>query len=191
MNCSKCGTELTEGAAFCPSCGASTASEATTPAPSQPTASSSGTAAGVPAYKFDAKHLSTTDRIVGVAALVLFISLFLSWFGVGPYSASGLDAHGYLYIVLIIALVEIFYLAARAGWEQVRSKVPVPHGQLLIGANLLNLVLVIIGFFDKPGGYGISGVGWRFGAILALVAAVVAAAPRIVTEILDRRAKAS
>ena len=45
----------------------------------------------------------------------------------GSFTADGLTAHGYLYIVLFLLLGEIGYLAARAGWDQVRAKVPVPH----------------------------------------------------------------
>ena len=39
---------------------------------------------------------------------------------------------------------------------------------------MVNLLLTFIGFIDKPYGFG---VGWSFGAFVALVAAVVAAAP--------------
>jgi hypothetical protein len=44
----------------------------------------------------------------------------------------------------------------------------------MLVATIVNLVLVFIAFIDKPGG---SGVGWEFGAFVALIAAVVAAAP--------------
>jgi len=144
----------------------------------------------VPAYKFDAKQWTNTDKVIGVAAVVLFISLFLPWYGISigiaSFTADGLTAHGYLYIVLILLLGEIGYLAARAGWEQVRSRVPIAHHQLLLVVNIINLVLVVIAFLDKGG----SGVGWRFGAFVALVAAVVAAAPKLADQVLNRRAKA-
>ena len=41
-------------------------------------------------------------------------------------------------------------------------------------ATIVNAVLVLIAFIDKPGG---SGIGWGFGAIVGLIAALVAAAP--------------
>ena len=47
-------------------------------------------------------------------------------------------------------------------------------------ATIVNLVLVFIAFIDKPGG---SGVGWEFGAFLALIAAIVAAAPYAVPQL--------
>ncbi len=50
----------------------------------------------------------------------------------------------------------------------------------MIVATVVNLVLVFIAFIDKPGG---SGVGWEFGAFLALIAAFVAAAPYAVPQL--------
>jgi uncharacterized membrane protein len=134
--------------------------------------------------KFNAARWTKNDRIVGVATFVLFISLFLSWFGVsasyGVYSvsvsASGLSAHGYLYIDLILCIAILIYLAVRAMFEEMPFKVPVPHETLLFVATAINFLLVLIGFLAKPGG---SGVGWRYGAFIGLVAAIVAVAPYV------------
>jgi hypothetical protein len=109
---------------------------------------------------------------------VLFISLFLPWFSVSfafvTASASGLTAHGFLYIVLLICLAIFAYLVARAGFEEMPFKMPVGHEPVLLIATLVNAVLVLIALIDKP--YG-SGVGWSYGGFLALIAAVIAAAP--------------
>ena len=141
-------------------------------------------ASSMPAYKFDAARWSLADRISGVATVVLFISLFLSWFGISvigiTVTASGLSAHGFLYVVLIICILIVAYLALRAGWEKLPGGVNVPHLVTMMVATLVNLALVLIAFFDKPGG---SGVGWEFGAVLALIAAVVAAAPYTVPQL--------
>jgi hypothetical protein len=180
MNCSRCGQPLVAGAATCANCGAPTGV-------AHPTGQPPAAGSQIPAYKFDARHWTNTDKVIGVAAVVLFISLFLPWYGVSigfaSVTASGLTAHGYLYIVLILLLAEIAYLAARAGWDQARSKVPIPHHQLLLVINGINLVLVVIAFLDK----GPSGVGWRFGAFVGLVAAVVAAVPKLADQIANRR----
>jgi hypothetical protein len=50
----------------------------------------------------------------------------------------------------------------------------------MMSATIVNLVLVVIAFIDKPGG---SGVGWGFGAVLGLIAAAVAAAPYAVPQL--------
>ncbi len=143
---------------------------------------SSGSA--VPAYRFEAARWSLADRIAGVASIVLFISLFLSWFGVSvigiTVTASGVSAHGFLYIVMIICILEVAYLVLRAGWDRLPISTNIPHLTVMMVATIVNLVLVFIAFVDKPGG---SGVGWEFGAFLALIAAAVAAAPYAIPQL--------
>jgi phosphoglycerol transferase MdoB-like AlkP superfamily enzyme len=124
------------------------------------------------------------DRIAGIATIVLFISLFLSWFGITvlgiTVTASGVSAHGWLYVVMILDILVVAYLALRAGWDELPFSVNIPHLTLMMVATIVNLVLVFIAFIDKPGG---SGVGWEFGAFLALIAAVVAAAPYAIPQL--------
>jgi len=131
----------------------------------------------VPAFSFDAKRWSKNERITGVATLVLFISLFLPWFGVsyGLYSGT-VDGlwHGWMYIVLILSLAVMAYLVARAGFEKMPFNIPGTHEQLLLIGTGVSFVLTLLAFVFKPGG---SAVGWRFGAFVGLAAAVVAAAP--------------
>jgi hypothetical protein len=150
-------------------------------------AASSSSSSSIPAYKFDAARWSLADRIAGVATVVLFISLFLSWFGVSvigiTVTASGLSAHGYLYIVLILCILIVAYLAMRAGWDELPLSVNLPHLIVMLVATIVNLVLVLIAFLDKPGG---SGVGWEFGAVLGLIAAVAATAPYAIPQLRDR-----
>ncbi|MGH9007907.1 MAG: zinc ribbon domain-containing protein [Acidimicrobiales bacterium] len=180
MNCTSCGHELGASDATCPNCGQAVGAPA---AVATATARPGGSAA---AFKFDRSRWSTTDLVAGVATLVMFISLFLPWFGVslGPVgiTVDGLTAHGYLYIPLILALVEIGYLVTIAGMPEIRGRVPVPHEMLLAVINIVSLVLVLIGFLDKGG----SGIGWRFGAFVALIAAAVAAAPKLAVSLSGR-----
>ena len=193
MICTQCEGEIPEGATECPHCGAvvvlaesagsgpavadilSTPAAPGGPAAAVPAAPSSGSA---PAFKFDMERWSRADRIAGGATLVLFISLFLPWFSyryiVGiTYSWNGL-VHGYMYITLLICLAIFAYLIAIAGYERLPFKLPVRHEAAILIATVVNLVLVFIGFIDKP--YGV-GVGWSFGSFVGLVAAIVAAAP--------------
>lgn len=146
----------------------------------------------MPAYKFDAARWSLADRIAGVATIVLFISLFLAWFGISvigiTVTASGLSAHGFLYLVLIISILIVAYLVLRAGWEELPGGVNLPHLVTMMVATLVNVALVLIAFFDKPGG---SGVGWQFGAFLGLIAAIVAAAPYAIPPLRERTGAAN
>ena len=135
-------------------------------------------------FKFDVKRWSQTDRIVAIATLVLFVSLFLSWFGAGIYvynvTVDGLW-HGYMYITLIVSLAIMGYLALVAGMETLPFKLPASHAQLLLVATGLNFVLTFISFLTKP-----SGTSWQYGAYIGLIAAFVAVAPRVVPAIQAR-----
>ena len=194
QTCPQCQSQVADDAGFCPSCGSalsasSTATQAAPPAgaPARAAAAPANAASSgssIPAYKFDAARWSLADRIAGVATIVLFISLFLSWFGITvigiTVTASGVSAHGYLYIVMVICILEIAYLVLRAGWDELPISANLPHLTVMMVATIVNLVLVFIGFIFKPGG---SGVGWQFGAFLALIAAIVAAAPYAVPQL--------
>jgi hypothetical protein len=190
ITCSNCQTESAEGTALCPGCGAALAA-----APAGATAGASPAAAPAGSQvKFDATKLTQTDRVVGIASFVLLISLFLSWFSVslgpiGSVSASGLSAHGYLYIVLILSIVIVALLAVRAlGAWAFPSTAPVTEEQALLIATGINFVLVLIAFLLKPGGVG-SGVGWSFGAFVGLIASIVAVVPLARPALAARKAK--
>jgi hypothetical protein len=123
-----------------------------------------------------------------VATLVLFISLFLPWFtyntGAGTVSVDGLW-HGWMYVTLFISLAVIVYMLAKAGFNPMPVKLPIPEAQAILGATAINAVLSVIAFLSKPGG-GYSGIGWGFGAVIGIVAAVVAAVPTAVPAFQNR-----
>jgi len=180
VNCPSCGREVSASDVNCPGCGASVSS-------GSPGAATGAPRTGAPmTYRFDRSRWSSTDLVSGVATLILFIALFLPWFGVSlgviGLTVSGLTAHGYLYVVLILCIVELGYLAVIAGMPEIRSRIPVPHELLLTVINAINLVIVLIAFLDK----GASGIGWRFGAFVGLIAAVVAALPKVAISLSGR-----
>jgi hypothetical protein len=205
MICTQCEGEIPEGATECPHCGAvvvlaesagsgpAVADILSTPAaPAAPGGSAAAPASGGGAtstFNFDVKRWSQTDRIVGGATLVLFISLFLTWFSYPNtfYSQSGLSGHGYLYIVLLVCLAIFAYLVVRAGMDPMPFKVPVPHDTALLIGTVVDLVLVVIGFLFKPYGLG----SRSFGAYLGLIAAIVAAVPLAIPVIQARRKPSS
>ena len=190
--CTQCGSAAADEASTCENCGGAlthasptSASEPTTPHPvPEPTTHS---AAAVPAYKFDASRWSLADRIAGVATFVLFITLFLAWFSyntsIGIVTWTGLGAHWYLYLVMLVCIVTVAYLVLRAGWDELPLPETIPHLVVMMVATIFNLVLVFLAFIFKPGGYNVSGVGWEFGAFLALIAAIVAAAPYAIPQL--------
>jgi hypothetical protein len=152
--------------------------------------SAASSSSSIPAHKFDAARWSLADRIAGVATVVLFISLFLSWFTITlgnsaiSFSASvnGVSAHGYLYIVMIVCILVVAYLVLRAEWEKLPIEMNLPHLTVMLVATLVNLLLVLIAFFSSPG----AGWGLDFGAFVGLIAAIVAAAPYAVPQLRAR-----
>jgi hypothetical protein len=200
QTCPQCQSQAGDDANHCPSCGALLSVAAappqdaaaaagpppgSTPPPPQAAApaGAGATASAVPAYKFDVARWTLADRIAGIATLVLFICLFLPWFtisfGFGSGSVNGLW-HGWMWLSLILSIVIIAYLVLLAGWEKLPISQDVPHLTVMLIATIVNAVLVLIAFIDKPGG---SGVGWGFGAIVGLIAALAAAAPYAIPQL--------
>jgi hypothetical protein len=177
MKCSQCGSDAAGGAAVCPGCGA--------PLPATGEAATLTQPGPAMAFHFDAARWTMADRIAGGATFVLLISLFLPWFsvsaGFGSFTASSsvdaLTAHGYLYLVLLLALAMIGYLIVAAGLRDLPA-LPLGRDRLLGAAAAVNLLLVLIAMLLKPGGGSpLVKVGWDFGAFLGLAAAIVAFAP--------------
>jgi hypothetical protein len=137
-------------------------------------------AAAKPQIKLDLSAISRNDQLVAGGTFILFIALFLPWFSVkfgvlGTFTASGLSAHGYLYVTLIVAIALIALLAAEVlGLWKLPASSALSRDQILLIGTLLNLLLVVLAFVFKPGGHG---VGWSWGAFVGLIAAVVAAFP--------------
>ncbi len=186
MICSQCGSNVAAGSAACSNCGARQPGNAGHGTGPQHAAGASGTsaAATAPVFSFDAKRWSRDDQIVGVASLLLLISLFLPWYTVsaGPISASasGTTGHGYLWIVFIIALAVVAFLILQAGFQSLPFNLPVSPARLLLGLTGINLLLVLLAFLFKPGtgdGFVNISVGWGFGAFLGLICAIVAVVP--------------
>jgi hypothetical protein len=85
-----------------------------------------------------------------------------------------------MYLTLILSILIVAYLVLRAGWDSLPISQDVPHLTVMMAATIVDAVLVLIAFIDKPGG---GGVGWGLGAILGLIAALVAAAPYAIPQL--------
>ena len=219
MICTQCGCNISGGTAACPACGARLAAQSmpaqSMPAqgvagqsippqgmPSQgmPAQSAAGRFqpaqpahlpehAASPAFRLELSRLTNSDRVTGIASLVLLVSLFLPWYGVNllgiSAEADGLTVHGYLYIVLLLCVAIIAYLVMWAGFEELPVRLPLSHQQRLLVASGLNTVLVLLAFLTKP-----DGTGWRFGAFAGLLAALIAMAPLVIRAVQARRGRA-
>jgi hypothetical protein len=142
----------------------------------------------LPPVNFDHTRLTRVDKIVAGGTFIAMISIWLPWFSItwgnstfqnaGSASISGTTGHGWLWLEFFVAVALIAYLGARAAWDQLPFTVPVAHAPLLIIGTSLQLLLVLIAFIDIP--YGSDGVGWAWGAFIALLAALAAAGPVVV-----------
>jgi hypothetical protein len=121
-----------------------------------------------PGFAFDFKRLALPDRIIGGACIVAFLSLFLPWFGILGYSVSGLSLHGYLVIALLAQILTLGYLALRAGWDALPTRLPVAHAPLLLIGTGVQLLFMLIAFLQADG------LSHEFGSYLGLLAALVA-----------------
>ncbi len=194
QTCSQCQSDAPDDANNCSNCGAplggGVAAAQAAPAmggASAAAAPAAATGPSIPAYKFNVARWSLADRIAGVATLVLFICLFLPWFtvsvGFGGYSIGGSVNglwHGWMYLTLIISILLIAYLVLRAGWDKLPISQDIPHLTVMLVGTVVNVVLTLIAFIDKPGG---GATGWGFGAVVGLIAAIVAAAPYAVPQL--------
>jgi hypothetical protein len=178
MFCAQCGNAVAEGAPSCARCGAPPGAAAAAASPARAGGTGTGTAAQ--GYSFNSARLTQADKITGVASVILLISLFLPWFSVsgpgGTISWSGMTAHGYLWLVFLLCLGIVAFLVFGAGFTELPVKLPAAREPLLLTASGLNLLLVVLAFFVSPG-YLALGVGWSFGAFVALIAAIAACAP--------------
>jgi hypothetical protein len=160
--CSRCLVEVPLGTALCPKCGAAIRPlvlQRPTPKRSRKT-------------RQRVKSLNR-DWVVGPATFVLLISLWLPWFTIGPLSIDGLTAHGWLFLAVIDSIVLVLYVLIRAfGVGDLAEQGRLSKDQLLTLITGVNLALVALGFLLKPAGFG-----WSWGAVLALIAAIVAFLP--------------
>ncbi len=139
------------------------------------------------------------DAIIGTALVVLIISLFLPWFTatvslgsrvlVASSAGNGLRTHGYLWVVLVLAITALAVLVARDAIGRIPGNLPSP-GQLLVGTTGLALILTVLGLAFRPAGVSFKGpfgwtgyaqishlvaaASWSYGGFVAVAAALIA-----------------
>ena len=158
--CSRCLVEVPLGTALCPKCGAAIRP----PVLPRPTPKRVGKS------RQRLNDLDPRDRVMGPASLVLLVSFWLPWYSFGPISASGLSAHGWLFIAVVDSIVVVLYVLISAfGVGDLAVQGRMSKDQLLALITGVNLALVVLGVLLKPAAFS-----WSWGAFVALAAAVVA-----------------
>lgn len=147
---------------------------------------------------FSPQRWSPYDIVLAISALALAAAPFVPWFKatvrikgssitgfvIDPAPPkSGLAVHHYLWAVVILALLEFAVLAGRYVPDRRAFTVP-GYRQLLVVLSAVSAVAVVVAGVMKPGTWNnLTGlppnfyiaVGWDYGAVIALGAAVVSA----------------
>lgn len=139
------------------------------------------------------RRLTGADKVAGVASFLLLISLFLPWYGVSANGAtvtlSGTGVHRFLWLAVLLTVVVLTYLIVHAtvGLSQTPMN-RLSHEPVLLALTLLQLILVIVPFFDVPDTLikGVT-VNFQYGAFVGLIAAITAVATVIAPFIRSRR----
>lgn len=162
---------------------------------------------------FSPQRWSVNDALIAAAAVVLAGSILGPWFRatvrirtspVSGYlmepkgSESGIEAHRFLWAVGALALVELAVLISRNAPDRHALLIP-GYRQLLVVISALICAAVLVGFLWRPSTWpGIHAsllgpfylvIGWGFGSIAALAAALVSLGIAI-TAVRDRDTRA-
>ncbi|UJA20029.1 hypothetical protein HJD18_07230 [Thermoleophilia bacterium SCSIO 60948] len=134
----------------------------------------------------DVSRLSQGLKIAGVAAIVLLISTFLSWYtvsfdggGFGPSISEGgslWDSSGFFAVLILLCVVAVIGVVAMLA-NNSSTNLPVAPTAIVAGASILALILVIIrvifipGAGDVPDGIGVD-LGRGIGLWIGLLASI-------------------
>ncbi len=126
-------------------------------------------------------RMRRSDLTVAAGAFVLFVSLFLPWFGLGYLgSVSGISAHGWLFLVMLDCLAVLGYLA----WTAARPRLAAApaHWQGLLAATGFAALLTLLGLLVSPAGSSL-----QLGAVVAVGGAAAALGGAIATSLVMGR----
>ena len=127
--------------------------------------------------KFDINRYSTQEKVLGGAALVALIALFLPWYG---FSAGGFSAsvsgwstnYGWLGGLLLIA-AGVYLVLVRSDVNV--SNMPVTPLVIIMGVSMLGTLIVAIRWLTLPSGHGGGfGVSYSYGPMVGLYLTLIA-----------------
>jgi hypothetical protein len=124
----------------------------------------------------DLDKLTNGDKVVLGAGIVFLISVFLPWFGAGPYDGNGFDV-GFLWGTLpfLLALVMIAQVVVDRFTAVELPELPVTWGQVHVALGGLIAFLVVLKLLL---GYEVCGFGFcedldrKFGLFIAVLAGI-------------------
>jgi hypothetical protein len=128
----------------------------------------------------DASRISTGERVAGVAALALLITLWLPWYSASAFgdseSVNAWESFDLIDVILfLVAILTIALVAMRAAGST--PELPAPPGALIAGGGAIATILVLYRILDIPGEADIAGIdiGREVGVFFALIASAAVA----------------
>ena len=132
----------------------------------------------------DADRLRTGELIAGIAAVALFIIMFLPWFGIGGVAGEAIEqaqdlgfapdvdttanawqSFDFIDIVLFVTVIVAVAFAAATAMSQTVA-LPVAASAITAGLGILSTVLIVYRLIDPP-----SDASRKYGVWLGLIAA--------------------
>jgi hypothetical protein len=120
------------------------------------------TEAPVSQRPFDPATVPTSRWLAAGGALVLLVSLFLDWFGVGGYSQTGWDALDGDKLIGVFAIVALLLIGLELFGAQI--SLPIEPGLAVLGCGALSLMIIVLRFIDLS--------DFKLGIYIAFAAAV-------------------
>lgn len=131
----------------------------------------------------DTSRIGFGEMVAGVSAVLLFVFMFLPWFGVSE-DTGGLQVSGnatawqsfsFIDILLFLVIVATIGLAVARAAGAVPSDLPVSPGLIVAGAGALAVLLILFRLVNPPDGPEVIGasidVGRKIGIFFGLIAA--------------------
>jgi hypothetical protein len=134
--------------------------------------------------EFDLSRLRLGERIAAIAAIVLFIDMFLGWYGPhegGGGSLSAWESFSFIDVILLVAILAALGLAFLTATQRA---VAIPVTAAVIATALAFLAMLLVAFrvlIDQPG-FSVAGFGvpdaavdntiWAYVGLLACIAMV-------------------
>jgi hypothetical protein len=128
----------------------------------------------------DFRRVRAWDWVAGVAGLIVFIDLFVPWYGASGLTANAWDSFAYVDLILALAALMAIALVFVAASSRVAS-VPKLLATCTSWVALVAAIFAVIRLLKVPGGVdvlltgGAAGISRQWGVFVGTIAAIVLA----------------
>ncbi|MBU1670136.1 MAG: hypothetical protein KKF41_13620 [Actinobacteria bacterium] len=119
------------------------------------------------------ERVQPADWVAGTGALVLLISVFMSWYSLSGLGVMGWDGTRLSVPIIVCAVVAITIVACRVAGVDL-SALHLPIEAVMLGMGALCTVLVLVKMVFRPVSIGQGGAASRFGIGYGIFVALLA-----------------